>query len=84
MRGPGVGSGGAGEGLGCLGYNALPVVDIAVALGELCNFIHKMAACIILVVVDFVGWGCTITRWPPLTTGDGCKKTYRKGGNSWG
>lgn len=50
-----MGSGGAGEGLGCLGYNALPVVDVAVALGELCNFIHKMAACIVLVVVDFVG-----------------------------
>lgn len=38
---------GAGEGQGCLGYNALPVVDVAVALGELCNFIHEMAACIV-------------------------------------
>lgn len=42
------------------GGDGLPVVDVAVALGDLCYLIHEMAACEVLVVVrdgDRDGYG---------------------------
>lgn len=73
-----VGARGKEEGQGYLGYNALPVVEVAVALGELCNFIHKMAACIVFSRGRFRGVGAPSRDGPRRPPGI----TYRKGGNS--
>lgn len=72
------GSGGGEEAGECLGRNVLPVVEVTVALGYLCDFVHEMAAWTVV--------SCGKFRWiwvyrhemPLVATGDGYGESIPK------
>lgn len=72
-----------GVGQGFLGRNVLEVINVTVALGDLCNFVHEMAACVVVSGGIFRGWGILVVTRRFVNHRDGYVITYQRGGNSW-